>query len=374
MSSIGRKTFTEQEKQLIQDYVMQGLKENKTIRSIKEAIDSDGKVEVSYPYIAKALQKAKAERNGTQLTFSSQELVTDLRAKRFSEREKEIVFNHIKEGLQARLSGESIRQEILETEGINVSHTRIYELIKEYKEKKYAGAERLENGTYRRNFNTPAQRLYFARMKVVAMRKNGFTNKEIADEFHVQESDVDDFFLKRRYIKPEQYREIVYKSTKGATPEELAQEYRLNADTVRKILVTKQRAISSEFEPENESQQEFDLNVAKNFIKFINTLMTCKEIRSDEEEQLNEQRQDILHELEMRELTQEEKLAMLDRIAEIGRQRREAKDYNQIFAPVIEFLADEQNMNLIKVFANRVAEAVNKLKDTSTRVYFLRGE
>lgn len=419
-----QKRFSPEEKRTVERYVLQGVQDGFTAKEIQKLITERAKIEVSYPYVTVLVNQVKTSLK----PFEERE--PSMRGKRFTDEEKKIIFKYIADAKAKGQGCVNIMRQLESEQGIKISESRICKYIQEYREGlgedeaykiakggKYSEEQRQrifdliatgETGyslclklnkegiditpqsvyyyvnkfnkehpeqkttSSRRTFVTPAERLYHERANVIRMYKNGFTTKDIAQEYRVPESEVEDFFDKRRYVSPAQYREIIYKSTKGVTPEDLAEEYQLSVETVKKILQNKQNAISSDIEPEEESQQEFDLNVAKNFIKFINTLMTCKGIRTDEADRIDEERQDIFHELEMKDLTQEEKLAMLDRIAELGRIRRREKDYNEIFEPVVEFLSDESNMKFIKTFANKVAEAVNKLKDTSTRVYFMR--
>ena len=304
------------------------------------------------------------------------------KGKRFTDEEKEIILKYIKDGVEKKETGLSMFEK-LKANNIDITKQTVYYYINKIKKEQeetqakptirvFTREER--QAKVRKTYHTPAERLYYARGNIIDLKNRGYTDANIAEIYHVQESDVADFFEKRKYVSPEQYREIVYKVSRGATLEDLATEYGVSEYTIRKMLQSNKPFISKEIEQDGETEYELDLDVAKNFIKFINTLMTYKTIRTDVAEKLDAQRQDIFHELEMCDLPQEEKLAMLDKIAEIGRRRREAKDYNKIFEPVHEFLADEDNLNIIKLFANRVAEAINKFKDLDTRVYFIRGE
>ncbi len=301
--------------------------------------------------------------------------------KRFTEEEKQIINRYILQGVQDGLANVVIQDKLMREQGISIAKSYIYYLISNIKKSLITNQSRAsvksapKMEVKKKDKYTPAQKqLYYGRTKVVDMYKCGYSEWEIAQSFGVKESDVIEFLSKRKKLNEEQCREIIFKSTKGATIFELANEYGVSENVIKKIVLTAQKAISSEYEPEDKTKQEFDLNVAKNFIKFINTLTTYKELCTDDAIKLDKQRQDILHELELKELTQQEKLEMLDRIAELSRQRRSAKDYNEIFEPVTEFMSDEDNMRCIKTFANKVGEAVNKMKDAETRVYFLRSE
>lgn len=261
--------------------------------------------------------------------------------------------------------------------GVKISQSQISNILKRAKETTPMVAKIKES-------TEPSAQdiLYANRQEVVRMKREFYINSAIAKKFGVKESDVIEFLSKRKKLTPEQHREILYKYSQGAEPEDIANEFGVNIKTIEtilsknKVLTTSPQVMAKVKEKQDEEikTELYDPAICKDFIKFINNIQTRYKYYNDDLQGFDSTRNDIYHKLEMCDLSQDEQLELLNQIKEKSVERRKIKDFIEVTRPIIEFLNDEDNRKVIQAFGNVVGMTMNNLKKLDTRVYFLREE
>lgn len=261
--------------------------------------------------------------------------------------------------------------------GVKVSQSQISNILRQANETKPMVVK------VKVNTEPSAQDILYAnRQEVVRMKREFYINSAIAQRFGVKESDVIEFLSKRKKLTPEQHREILYKYSQGAEPEDIANEFGVNIKTIEtilsknKVLTTSPQVMAKVKEKQDEEikTELYDPAICKDFIKFINNIQTRYKYYNDDMQGFDNTRNDIYHKLEMCDLTQEQQLDLLNEIKEKSLERRKKKDFMEVVQPIIEFLNDEDNKKVIQAFGNVVGMTVNNIKKLDTRVYFLREE
>lgn len=228
---------------------------------------------------------------------------------------------------------------------------------------------------------TEEEILYENRYEVVRMKKEHYINYAIAKQFGVSEQSVIDFLSRRRKFTPQEYRDIIHRYSSGDSIDKIAAIYNVNSLSIER-LVSKNKTITTsplvasriKEEPDEEIEDIYDPAVVKQFTKFIQTVQYKYKDCVEKIEKFDNVRNDIYHKLELQETSQEEQLALLDKIKQASVERRELKDFIEVVEPLIQFLDVESNKKTVATLANIAGRICNSLENNKNRVYFVREE
>lgn len=274
--------------------------------------------------------------------------------------------------LQWRYDGKTyqeISDLLLKEKGIKMAYQSIWAVVEKLKIKKQEKVDAQEI-------------LYNNRKDVTRMKREFYSNLGIANKFGVTEQDVEEFLSKRRRLSRDDYRDIREKWYVAKVPiEVIADEYGINSKTVEQI-INKQKVITSSpivksryDEIQKEAlDKKYSIDTAKDFMDLIHTIGKRYEDALNEIDNYNNIRNNIYHQLELSEGTQEEKLEMLNKIQTISTDRRELKNFVETVKPLVDFLQIEKNKKVFTDLARILNDITLNKEKLEKRVYFVRDE
>lgn len=224
--------------------------------------------------------------------------------------------------------------------------------------------------------------LYKNRKDILKLKREKFyTNAAIALKYGVNEKEVEEFLSKRKKLSGDDYRDILYKSSKGISANDIADEYGVNIKTIESILsknkvISPSPIVTSKYlkEKENLINQSYDPEIIKNFSNFITLLQVKYKEALEELDNCNKTRNDMYHQIEMSALTQEESLKILSKIQNISLERRELKDFVELLEPLVSFLDVPENKRVLLSLCNIGEKIMSQKEKLKNRVYFIKGE
>lgn len=276
--------------------------------------------------------------------------------------EKLIESNRLGEFIQLRYDGKTQRQlaKLFGTSQSVIS-TTLNKIENENKKKEEDLPEPLP---------TPYEILYKNRRQVVALRKQGYLNVEIAKMMGVSDKDVFDFLDKRKKLTPQQIKEIKALYDKGKPVEYIANLYETSINTIKVLCKATLSSTTENTQVQDETITELDC-ISK-FHQYLHQIETKAENVKNEETKIEGELQDLLHKIEIDDCSEEEGLEILKRIKVVRQHRRECKDFLLLVSPILELLKDDTIAKALKQLVNVCGRVNNKAHDLDNRIYFLR--
>ncbi|MBQ2871638.1 hypothetical protein IJE86_08045 [bacterium] len=265
--------------------------------------------------------------------------------------------------IQMRYDGKTIH-EIAEHFG--VAYGTMWNTIKRIESMK--GTE--EPQAQAEEIETPYDKLYKNRKRVVELRKQGLYNVEIAKIIGVSDQDVFDFFGKRVQLTSEQIKQIKMLYVNGRAIEDIAENFGASVETIKRIC--KSVIVNQEEDTSVAEQVTVDLDCISQFYNLIKQIEDKATNIEEDEEKTAKKIQDLLHIVEMEDCDDKKGLEILKEIKQLRLNRRENKDYLALVEPIRTFLNDEDNLKVLKNLVNIVGQVNNKARKAGNRVYFLR--
>lgn len=265
--------------------------------------------------------------------------------------------------------------EDLQTESVNTAPTKSYKTEQ----------EQIDIQNY----------LYNNRYEIVNCKNvKNMSLDAIADHFSVSKEDIQLFFEQRKFLNPEQIKEMVALIDGGMNKKEVAAKFGVNANMVnslyykeKKLAETKEKL--KEQKKSTERVVHKDSNspkiptpaqipnnpaVIKEFSNFIQWVQTQYANAENQKTALEHTITNILHELELMDLAQERQLELATSLAKATQERRQCKDFIEDTKDLVELLEKPEIKACVATLSNVACRIVNNMTMRKERVYEVRKE